>query len=210
MTNPSTRPASHSALVVVDVQRDFCPGGALAARDGDRILPALNHYLAAAAAVGMPVYASRDWHPAVTTHFNTDGGPWSPHCVQGTAGAQFHPGLALPEDAIVVSKGDDPKLPGYSAADGHTPEGASFLDDVRTRGIDTLYVAGIATDYCVKQTVLDARQAGLRVTVLTDAVAGIDAQPGDVARALAAIGNAGAELASGPTFRLRQGCGGPP
>ena len=197
MTDQSTRSPAHHALVVVDVQRDFCPGGALAARDGERILPALNGYLAAAADLGMPVYASRDWHPAVTAHFNTHGGPWPPHCVQGTEGAQFHPGLELPADAIVVSKGDDPALPGYSAVEGRTPQGASFLADVRARGIDRLYVTGIATDYCVKQTVLDARQAGLQVTVLTDAIAGIDATPGDVARALDAMTGAGAELASG-------------
>ena len=197
MADSSKRWPARSALVVVDVQRDFCPGGALPAEDGERILPALNRYLAAAAARGMPVYASRDWHPAVTTHFVAHGGPWPPHCVQGTPGAQFHPGLALPLETIVVSKGDDPGLHGYSAIDGHTPDGASFLADVRARAIDWLYVAGIATDYCVKQTVLDARQAGLQVTVLIDAIAGIDATPGDAARALDQMTGAGATLASG-------------
>jgi nicotinamidase/pyrazinamidase len=197
VTDPSTRSPAQSALVVVDLQRDFCPGGALPAEDGERILPAVNRYLAAAAALGMPVYASRDWHPAVTTHFNTHGGPWPPHCVQGTMGARFHPGLALPANAIVVNKGEDPALHGYSAMDGHTPDGASFLADLRARGIDRLYLAGIATDYCVKQTALDARQAGLQATVLTDAIAGIDATPGDVTRAFEAMIDAGAELASG-------------
>jgi nicotinamidase/pyrazinamidase len=118
------------------------------------------------------------------------------HCVQGTTGAEFHPDLALPAGAVVVSKGDDPSRPGYSAFEGRTPEGAWFEDDVRRRGIGRLYVAGIATDYCVKQTVFDARGAGLAVTVLGDAVTGIDAAPGDVDRALSEMKRAGAEFGS--------------
>jgi nicotinamidase/pyrazinamidase len=201
MPDTSIRSPAHSALVVVDVQRDFCPGGALPARDGDLILPALNRYLAAAGELDMPVYASRDWHPAVTTHFKAYGGEWPVHCVQDTRGAEFHPALALPADAIVVSKGDDPDRPGYSAFDGRTAKGESFLNDLRNRGIDALYITGLATDYCVKHTVLDARQAGLRATVLTDAIAGIDARPGDVDRALSDMSSAGAQLASGaPPF----------
>jgi nicotinamidase/pyrazinamidase len=184
--------AARSALVVVDVQRDFCPGGALAAPGGARIVPAINRYLAEAHAAGVPVYATRDWHPEVTSHFTAYGGEWPVHCVQGTAGAEFHPDLALPSDAIVVSKGDDPGRPGYSAFEGRTPDGTTFHDDVRRRGIDRLYVAGIATDYCVKQTVLDARAAGLRVTVLTDAITGIDASAGDVERAVSDMKAAGA------------------
>jgi nicotinamidase/pyrazinamidase len=197
MTDPATPSSVHAALVVVDVQRDFCPGGALPAPDGDRILPALNRYIAAARELGMPVYASRDWHPAVTTHFTTYGGEWPPHCVQDTEGAEFHPALDLPGEVIVVSKGDDPARPGYSAIEGRTPQGQPLLVDLRARQIDRLYVTGIATDYCVKQTVLDARQAGLGVTVLTDAIAGIDVHPGDVDRALTQMADAGADLASG-------------
>ena len=186
-----------SALLIVDVQTDFCPDGALPAPGGDRILPALNRYLADARERGMPVYASRDWHPAVTTHFRAYGGEWPPHCVQGTAGAQFHPGLKLPADAIVISKGDSPDRSGYSAFDGHTPQGTALLDDLHERRIDRLYVAGIATEYCVKATVLDARRFGLRVSVLPDAIAGIDVQPGDADRALEEMSNAGAERARG-------------
>jgi nicotinamidase/pyrazinamidase len=190
----TARDSSRSALVVVDVQRDFCPGGALAAEGGARIVPAINSYVAEAHAAGLPVYATRDWHPEVTNHFRAYGGEWPVHCVQGTAGAEFHPDLVLPSDAIVVSKGDDPTKPGYSAFDGRTPDGTAFQDDVRGRGIDRLFVAGIATDYCVKQTVLDARAAGLRVTVLDDAVTGIDAAPGDVDRAVSDMRDAGAEF----------------
>jgi nicotinamidase/pyrazinamidase len=186
-----------AALIVVDVQRDFCPGGALPAPGGDRIIPEVNRAVAEAHARGMIVYASRDWHPPVTTHFREYGGPWPPHCVQGTDGAAFHPALALPADVIVISKGEDPEHPGYSAFDGHTPDDRTLLDDLRARGIDHLYVCGIATDYCVKETALDARRFGLRVTVLTDAITGIDAQPGDVERALQALADAGVEMMSG-------------
>lgn len=182
------------ALVVVDVQRDFCPGGALAAEGGDRILPALNRHIGRARAAGMPIYATRDWHPEVTSHFTAFGGEWPPHCVRDTAGAEFHPGLDLPDETIVISKGMDPDHPGYSAFDGYTAAGAGFADDLRRRGIARLLVAGIATDYCVKQTVLDARREGFEVTVLLDAVTGIDAQPGDVARALDEMSAAGAHL----------------
>jgi nicotinamidase/pyrazinamidase len=187
----------HRALIVVDVQRDFCPGGALPARGCDRILPALNRYVAEAAELGMQVYASRDWHPARTTHFKAYGGEWPPHCVQGTRGAEFHPALKLPPHAIIISKGDDPQRPGYSAFDGRTQEGHSLLDDLHARQIACLYVAGLATDYCVKQTALDALRAGLGVTVLTDAIAGIDVQPGDVDHALFEMSRAGADLATG-------------
>jgi len=186
-----------SALLVVDVQTDFCPGGALPAPGGDRILPALNRYLADARELEMPVYASRDWHPAVTSHFKAYGGEWPPHCVQSTAGAQFHPGLKLPSDTIVISKGDSPDRPGYSAFDGHTPQGTTLLDDLHDRGIDRLYVAGIATEYCVKATVVDALRFGLRVSVLPDAIAGIDVHPGDAHRALEDMAKAGAEQARG-------------
>ena len=188
-------PRAGKALVVVDVQRDFCPGGALPAPDGDRIVPALNRYLRDARRGGLLVYATRDWHPLVTNHFKAYGGEWPPHCVQNTEGAQFHPRLDLPSDAIVINKGDDPDRPGYSAFDGHTIDGKSFLRDVRERAVGHLFVAGIATDYCVKETVLDARDAGLHVTVLTDAIAGIDRQPGDAKRALGAMSSAGARLA---------------
>src|SRR4051812_37400376 len=96
------------ALIVVDVQRDFCPGGALPASDCERILPAINRYLAEAQELSMPIYASRDWHPAITSHFTAFGGPWPPHCVQGSFGAEFHQGLNLPASATIVSKGDAP------------------------------------------------------------------------------------------------------
>jgi nicotinamidase/pyrazinamidase len=176
------------------VQKDFCAGGALAVPNGDRVVPPLNRYITDAVKRGWPVYASRDWHPPVTKHFRQYGGLWPPHCVQGTEGATFHRDLQLPASVIVVSAGDSPDSDGYSAFEGRLPDGTPFLDDLRKRGIRRLYVGGLATDYCVKHSVLDARRSGLEVTVLTDAVTGIDVEAGDSERALNEMRAAGAEI----------------
>jgi len=186
-----------SALLVVDIQKDFCAGGALAAPGGDEIIPAVNRHLADARAREVAVYATRDWHPEQTSHFKEYGGTWPPHCVQGTRGAQFHPDLRLPPDAIIVNKGDDPQRHGYSAFDGHTAAGKPLLDDLRDRHITRVYVMGIATDYCVRESALDALRAGLEVRVLADAIAGIDVRPGDTQRALDEISAAGAQIVQG-------------
>jgi nicotinamidase/pyrazinamidase len=188
--------SNRSALLVVDVQNDFCPGGALAVPDGDRVVPVLNRHIAGAVARGWPVYASRDWHPAMTRHFQPYGGEWPPHCIQNTEGASFHHDLQLPDSVIVVSKGEAPDSHGYSAIEGHTPDGRTLLSDLQERKIDHLYVAGLATDYCVKHSVVDARRAGLHVTVLADAIAGVDLNAGDSARAIAEMRAAGAEIVS--------------
>ena len=187
---------TNAALLVVDVQNDFCPGGALAVPDGDRVVPVLNRCLIDATRHGLRVYASRDWHPAVSDHFVAYGGPWPPHCVQHTAGAEFHPDLRLPSSTVVITKGDDPHQHGYSAFDGHTDEGRSLLEDLRAHDIEEIYIGGLATDYCVRESVLDARRAGVRVTVLEDAVAGIDMKRGDSDRAIAAMSVAGAHVAT--------------
>jgi nicotinamidase/pyrazinamidase len=183
-----------AALIVVDVQNDFCPGGALPAAGAHDIIPALNRHLGEARHREIPVYASRDWHPEVTTHFEQYGGQWPPHCVQQSTGAQFHPDLKLAADAIVISKGDDPATDGYSAFDGHTSSGTPLLQDLRDRHVTTLYIAGIATDYCVKTTALDAMRAGIEVRILKDAITGIDVRPGDVDRALDEMTRAGARV----------------
>jgi nicotinamidase/pyrazinamidase len=187
---------SRSALLIMDMQKDFCPGGALPVPDGDRVVRVLNGYIADATARGWVTYASRDWHPPVTQHFHPYGGRWPPHCVQNTGGATFHENLQLPASAVVISKGQDPNSPGYSAFEGHTAEGRTFLSDLRERQIDHLYVGGLATDYCVKHSVLDALGLGFEVTVLGDAIAGVDVQPGDSARAIADMRQAGAEIVS--------------
>ena len=191
---------SRSALLIVDVQRDFCEGGALAVPDGDRVVPVLNGCLADAIRSGLAIYASRDWHPEVSHHFKAYGGKWPPHCVQRSDGAQFHPDLRLPASTIVITKGDDSNLHGYSAFEGHTSDGRSLADDLRRRHIEQLYVGGLATDYCVRETVLDARRAGLQVGILQDAVAGIDVRAGDSDQALTDMLNAGAQLTTSADF----------
>jgi nicotinamidase/pyrazinamidase len=182
------------ALLIVDVQKDFCPGGALAVPDGDRVVPALNRHIADATARGWPVYASRDWHPAVTSHFQAYGGEWPPHCVQNTDGAMFHRDLRLPASTIVITKGESPDSPGYSALGGFTPEGKTLASALQEGQIDHLYVGGLATDYCVKHSVLDAVRTGLKVTVLADSIAGVDLRPGDSSRAMDEMRAAGAEV----------------
>ena len=180
------------ALLLVDVQRDFCAGGTLAVPMGDAVVPPLNRIITRFHQEGCPIYASRDWHPPVSEHFKALGGPWPTHCVAGTPGAQFHQELRLPADAIIVSKGQTPTADGYSAFEGSTSSSNTLLSSLQQHGIRHLIVGGLATDYCVRQSVLDALQAGLRVTVASDAVAGVDLSPGDSARALDEMRAAGA------------------
>jgi nicotinamidase/pyrazinamidase len=184
------------ALLVVDVQNDFCPGGALAVRDGDTVVPPLNRMIAWTMRHGGTVYASRDWHVPKASHFKDYGGIWPVHCVQDTPGARFHPELRLPPDAIIVTKGDRPESDGYSAFEGHIPTGAALVRDLREKGIRRLYVGGLATDYCVRHSVLDALKAGLDVTLLTDAIAGVDVKLDDSAKALEEMRAAGAKTAT--------------
>ncbi len=183
-----------AALFIVDVQNDFCPGGTLAVPGGDRVIPVLNAMIERFAGQGRPVYLSRDWHPADTRHFAEFGGPWPVHCVAGTRGAEFHPDLRVPSGAIVVTKGQDRNDDGYSAFEGVTGDGLRLADDLRRRGISGLYVGGLATDYCVRATALDARRAGFDAIVVTDAVAGIGAE--DSRHALDEIRRAGGSLVS--------------
>jgi len=177
--------AEKSALLIVDVQNDFCPGGALQIPRGDRVIEPLNRVAACFAAAGWPVLASRDWHPRVTRHFRDSGGSWPPHCLQGSAGAAFHPALRLPEGTLVLSKGTDPELEGYSAFEGITDDNRTLAQIVDELGVQRLYLGGLATDYCILFTAREARSRGLEVAVMVDAVAGVDLQPGDVDRALA-------------------------
>lgn len=180
------------ALLIVDVQRDFCRGGALAVPEGDRVVPVLNELILRLVPKGIPVYASRDWHPAKTTHFQTEGGLWPPHCIAGSRGAEFHPDLRLPPSAAIVTKGDRPGDDGYSAFDGHVESGRRLADDLRARGVTKLVVGGLATDYCVRASVLDACRAGLEVTVVDDGIAAVARRPDDAARAIADMKAAGA------------------
>lgn len=192
------------ALVIVDVQNDFCPGGALAVPEGDAVVPILNEYARRFHKAGALVLATRDWHPVNHTSFQAQGGPWPPHCVQGTEGAAFHPDLRLPEGTVVVSKADNPEVEAYSFF-----AGTDMPERLREHGIERLFVGGLATDYCVRSTVLDSLAAGFDTYYLADASRGVEVQPGDTARAEAEMETAGAqrltldsietpELAEGP------------
>ena len=177
-------------LLLVDLQRDFLPGGSLPVPHGDVALQgacrALDRFLRA----GRPVAASRDWHPGDHCSFRPHGGPWPVHAVAGSAGAEFGPGLELPAGARVVSKATQAAREAYSAFDG-TP----LQRELEALGTRRLFVAGLATDWCVRATVLDACALGYEVVVLGDAVAPVEAHPGDGARALAEMVAAGARLA---------------
>ncbi len=183
------------ALVIVDIQNDFCPGGALAVKDGDTIVPVLNRYIGLFTAMGLPVFATRDWHPEKTVHFKVYGGVWPVHCVKGTRGAEFHPGLRLPDEAVIVTKGEGPDEDSYSGFEGRGPSGEGLGSILRKAGIEHLFVGGLATDYCVSHTVLDGLDEGFEVTVLLDAVKGVDIREGDSEKAIEKMREMGAATA---------------
>jgi nicotinamidase/pyrazinamidase len=187
---------SKDALIVIDVQNDFCPGGALAVTDGDRVVPVLNRYIDQFTKAGLPIFATRDWHPEKTSHFNTGGGPWPPHCIQGSKGAEFHPDLKLPPDTVIVSAGMGPDEDGYSGFLGINDSRTKLVDLLRQQGVERIFVGGLATDYCVKHTVLDGLRENFKVVLLTDAVRGVNLKPGDSQRAIAEMRQAGAEIAA--------------
>jgi nicotinamidase/pyrazinamidase len=183
-----------TALLIVDVQNDFCPGGALAVPEGDQVIAPLNRAAAWVAQRGGLVVASRDWHPRTTRHFKAFGGLWPAHCVQETHGAAFHPDLKLPDGAVIVSKGTSTEDDGYSAFEGRTDDGKTLHEVLQAHGVRRLVVGGLATDYCVRASVLDALQHGYEVVVLTDAIRGVNLQPDDSARALQEMQAHGAHL----------------
>jgi nicotinamidase/pyrazinamidase len=185
---------AQDALIVVDVQNDFCPAGTLAVTEGDQVIPVLNRLIAEFDRAGLPVIATRDWHPRRTTHFNTHGGQWPPHCIQGTTGAEFHRDLALGQSAVVVSKGAEENADSYSGFDAVDARGFRLADMLRAQGVKRLLIGGLATDYCVKQTALDGLQQGFEVVVLEDAVRGVNLQPDDARQALEEMERAGAKV----------------
>jgi nicotinamidase/pyrazinamidase len=189
-----------TALLIVDVQNDFSPGGALAVPEGDSIVPVINQYITLFGNAGYPVFASRDWHPPRTRHFKDHGGLWPVHCVAGTSGAEFHPDLALPDEAIILSKGIDPAKDGYSAFEAVTDDGSSLDEILKANDISCLYICGLATDYCVKNTALDCGEYGYRIVILSDAVRGVDLTPGDSQRAIEEMQKADAEFITLESF----------
>ena len=187
-------------LLIVDVQNDFCPGGALPVPEGDRVVPVLNQYIQKCREREIPIIVSRDWHPEKTGHFKAYGGIWPPHCIQNTKGAQLHPDLKLPKESVVVSKGMDPDKDSYSVFQAFDPEGTPLADLLKERGIRHLFVGGLATDYCVRASVLDAIKEGFEVTVLKDAVRGVELKAGDSKKAFEEMMRSGAKEASLETF----------
>ncbi len=191
--------APDTALIVVDVQNDFAdPEGSLSVPGASDAIAAVNREIAAATRAGATVVATQDWHPERTPHFVTDGGPWPVHCVRGTWGAELHQTLALPADAPRVRKGANGE-DGYSGFTMRDPETGEttrteLAGILREAGVVAVAVVGLATDYCVKATALDAVRVGLRTTVLTDAIASVDLEVGDGARALDELQAACVEL----------------
>jgi nicotinamidase/pyrazinamidase len=167
----------NDALIVVDVQNDFTPGGALPAPDGDKVVPALNRYITHFHRAELPVAASRDWHPEDHMSFEAEGGPWPPHCVQGTEGAEYHPDLDLPPDNHHIKKGRDADEEDYSAFKG----GPSLADWLEGQDVDRVFVGGLTTEYCVKNTAQDALDEGYETFLLLDAIQPVDPDDGDQA-----------------------------
>jgi nicotinamidase/pyrazinamidase len=177
------------ALLIVDVQNDFCPGGALAVPDGDQVVHVLNKWIDDAQLHNIPVFFSRDWHPAGHISFKEQGGPWPPHCVQGTEGAAFHSSLHVPAHAEIITKGYKLNEDSYSAFGG-----TDLKDRLRRAGIQRLWIGGLAQDYCVRATALDAIAEGFRVHVIVDGTRAVNVQTDDGLRALDDMRRAGAVL----------------
>ncbi|WP_152204922.1 isochorismatase family protein [Marinobacter changyiensis] len=165
------------ALIVVDVQNDFCPGGALAIEEGDKVVPVLNHWIESATAHNVPVYVSRDWHPVDHISFEQRGGPWPPHCIQDSDGAGFHPDLRVPESAVKVTKGVRFDQDQNSAFDQ-----TGLAEQLRHDGVKRLFVGGLAEDVCVLATVLDGCKEGFEVVLIPDATRPVTIPAGEEAR----------------------------
>jgi nicotinamidase/pyrazinamidase len=177
--------ATHDALIIVDVQNDFCPGGALEVPQGDAVIPTINQLLKQR----WLSVATMDWHPAEHCSFEPHGGPWPPHCVQGTTGAELHPELDADSIQLTITKASHHDKDAYSGFDG-----TELANILREKGVKRVVVCGIATDYCVKETAHDALAEGFEVFVLEDAIRGVEVNPGDSQRALDELRSAGAQV----------------
>lgn len=174
MADPREALRPGDALILVDVQIDFCPGGALPIEQGDAVVPVLNRWIDAADAVRVPIFASRDWHPRHHLSFVESGGEWPVHCVQDTPGARFHPALRLPDSTIVVTKGVRFDRDQYSAFDQ-----TGLGTELRKQGVRRVWVGGLAQDVCVRATVLDARREGFETIVIADATCPVTVAGGE-------------------------------
>lgn len=177
------------ALIVVDLQNDFCPGGALPVPQGDRVVGVMNRWIRAAERVGAVIVISRDWHPPNHCSFETEGGPWPVHCVQNTPGAGYHPDLHLPLCAFYVDKARDPDRESYSDF-----AGTGLSQALRQRGVQRIFIGGLALDYCVKATALDGLAEGFEVHLILPATRAVNVNPGDGTKALNEMRSAGAMI----------------
>lgn len=183
------------ALLVVDVQNDFCPGGALAVPRGNEVVEPLNKVIRLFDRNHWPIFFSRDWHPPNTRHFKEFGGVWPVHCVARTPGANFHPDLSIPKGAYIIDKGVDEFRDGYSAFDGHIYLSDSSLEEMlREFGLTELYAGGLATDYCVKNSALDSVRNGHKTCLIIDACRAVNLQPNDSFNAIQEMRKAGITL----------------
>lgn len=181
------RPGYGDALLVVNLQNDFLAGGSLAVSDSDALIPLLNEYIEAFLALDLPIYAIRDWHPPDHCSFQTQGGPWPPHCIAGSYGADLAPGLRLPENAVVISKGtqsDEEAYSGFADTD--------LAERLRRENVRRLFIGGLASEYCVFHTVQDALAEGFTVLLLKDAIGAMNRKAGDGDRAFAEMRRQGA------------------
>jgi len=191
-------PEADAALIVVDVQNDFCPGGALAVKDGDQVVPVLNWWIRRFVEAGRPIVYTQDWHPADHCSFAEQGGIWPVHCVQGSPGAAFHPDLVV--QGVVFRKAFRKDAEGYSGFDGRLAEGETAAADVdlaawlKERGVGKVYVGGLATDYCVRATVLDALRHGFEAVLIQSGSRAVNVSPGDGEKAIADMRSAGAHV----------------
>lgn len=181
---------TNDVLIIVDVQRDFCPGGALPVPDGDKVIPVLNEYIKRFKRAETQIYATRDWHPPNHISFKAYGGIWPAHCIQDSEGAAFHPDLTLPEDVKIISKATDPSKEAYSGFD--PPQ---LKEELEWKGIKRVFVGGLATDYCVKSTVLDALELGFETILLVDAIRGVNLNPADSKKAIEIMIRKGTKMA---------------
>jgi len=185
----SVRLRRGDALVVVDVQNCFLPGGALGVPEGDAVVPLLNRYITLFREADLPIIATRDWHPEDHCSFTAQGGAWPPHCIAGTQGAAFAADLHLPEGALVISKATEPQREAYSGFDT-----TGLAERLREMEVNRLFIGGLATDYCVLATVEHALEAGFTAVVLADAVRAVNLRPGDGEKALERMRRKGALL----------------
>jgi nicotinamidase/pyrazinamidase len=185
--NPDESLQKGDGLLLVDVQKDFCPGGALPIQEGDKVVPVLNRWIEAAGGKNIPVYASRDWHPERHISFRGHGGPWPPHCLQDSLGAGFHPDLKLPGSTVKVTKGTRFDHDQNSAFDE-----TGLADQLKRDGVNRLWVGGLALDVCVLASVLDALKAGLEVVLIEEGTRAVDPEEGN--KALEKMRKGGAKI----------------